>query len=278
MMPTPTPPTPSTSSTSTPILNVFDHMMRHSAGSEPVRYAITFGEDGAFPTPPTREGFTPTELHDIKALLCSTYGVRADVYELNEALAGSTNGADLVENRAALLVVRGGLDALMEDGSRIADSLLCEQRRCVYKTQHDNRTRDQLKKRRSRDVHHFDAADLSGNFPHLSRFRDALPKWLGEKARNLAPKANRYHAIDGGIGFHGDVERNRVVCLTLGASMVLRYKWLAPADEIGPLGMMDIRLFHGDIYVMSEKATGYDWHNEAVLRVVHAAGSRKYIG
>ena len=34
---------------------------------------------------------------------------------------------------------------------------------------------------------------------------------------------------------------------------------------------------HGDIYVMSEKATGYDWKKRNRLTVRHAAGCEKYL-
>ena len=34
---------------------------------------------------------------------------------------------------------------------------------------------------------------------------------------------------------------------------------------------------HGDIYIMSEKATGYDWKKRSKVRVVHGAGYKSYI-
>ena len=39
----------------------------------------------------------------------------------------------------------------------------------------------------------------------------------------------------------------------------------------------DINVNHGDIYIMSEKATGHDWRLRSKVRVVHAAGHIKYI-
>lgn len=48
-----------------------------------------------------------------------------------------------------------------------------------------------------------------------------------------------------------------------------------------PLGdPVDIRVEHGTVYVMSEKATGNDWMSRSKYRVVHGAslpGNKKYI-
>jgi|694.fasta_scaffold32638_1 hypothetical protein len=46
-------------------------------------------------------------------------------------------------------------------------------------------------------------------------------------------------------------------------------------NEYGPI---DINVKHGDIYIMSEKASGFDWLKSKRYRLVHAAGSIKYIG
>ena len=40
---------------------------------------------------------------------------------------------------------------------------------------------------------------------------------------------------------------------------------------------IDIKVNHGDIYIMSEKATGYDWRCRSKVRVVHAAGNANYL-
>ena len=40
---------------------------------------------------------------------------------------------------------------------------------------------------------------------------------------------------------------------------------------------VDVYVRHGDVYVMSEKATGFDWRLRSKTRVVHAAGAAKYV-
>ncbi|CAK9033689.1 unnamed protein product [Durusdinium trenchii] len=116
------------------------------------------------------------------------------------------------------------------------------------------------------------------SLPHLSAFRAALTERLGAKAEGLCAEGNHYFDASTGIGFHGDSERKLLVCtVSLGCSSTLRYCWRMPgSSENGP--SVDIEVHHGDVYVMSEKATGFDWRRTSKVRVVHAAGSAKYIG
>ena len=117
-----------------------------------------------------------------------------------------------------------------------------------------------------------------GALPHLSALRAELPSLLGPKAAGLNAEGNHYYEAESGIGFHGDAERKVVVCLSLGAPSVLRYHWRLPGSSAHELQAIDVALGHGDMYVMSEKATGYDWLSRSKVRVVHGAGAAKYIG
>ena len=122
------------------------------------------------------------------------------------------------------------------------------------------------------------------SLPILARVRnELLPKLFGNKARGLYAEGNYYFEEKSGIGFHGDAERKIVVCLSVGGPSTIRFRWRlagasswADAEHSNP--SVDIRIGHGDIYVMSEKATGYDWKKRSLVRVVHAAGSGHYIG
>ena len=69
-----------------------------------------------------------------------------------------------------------------------------------------------------------------------------------------------------------------MICLSLGGSSVLRYHWRFPGSSEHTLRGIDLRVGHGDVYIMSEKATGFDWKKRSRVRVVHGAGSDKYIG
>src|SRR5690606_9210135 len=72
------------------------------------------------------------------------------------------------------------------------------------------------------------------------------------------------------IGWHGDTERRVVIGCRLGAEYPLSYKWYHRSSPISD--HMTIYLQHGDIYIMSEKATGYDWKKSSILTLRHSAG------
>ena len=94
--------------------------------------------------------------------------------------------------------------------------------------------------------------------PLLGKIRDTLPDFIGEKAVGLACEGNYYYdSSKCGIGFHGDGERKRVVGLRLGASIPLHYQWFERSLPIGQRFIVDLN--HGDLYIMSEKAVGFDW-------------------
>lgn len=45
-----------------------------------------------------------------------------------------------------------------------------------------------------------------------------------------------------------------------------------PDSSEHTLNPIDIKVNHGDIYIMSEKATGYDWKSRSKVIIVHAVG------
>ena len=68
-----------------------------------------------------------------------------------------------------------------------------------------------------------------------------------------------------------------MIGLNLGKSSVLRYFWRPPNSCEHVFNPIDIHVSHGDVYIMSEKASGDDWRDESIYRLVHAAGSRKHL-
>ena len=69
-------------------------------------------------------------------------------------------------------------------------------------------------------------------------------------------------------------ERKIVIAIRLGDNMPLKYRWYRNGDKIGDA--VELMLGHGDIYFMSEKATGYDWKKQSIYTLRHAAGAAKY--
>ena len=102
--------------------------------------------------------------------------------------------------------------------------------------------------------------------------------YLGEKARGLIAELNHYYDVSKcGIGFHGDTERRIVICVRLGASFPMNYYWYENSKRVGK--RIEIPgLEEGDIYIMSDKAGGWDWklRRNRRLTLRHAAGCSKY--
>lgn len=111
--------------------------------------------------------------------------------------------------------------------------------------------------------------------PMLKDMRNNLHKYLGAKSRKLMCEGNLYYDINKcGIGWHGDSERKKVIGVRLGCSMFLKYQWFHKSKPIGEI--KTIKLDNGDIYIMSEKATGYDWKSRNKITLRHCAGALKY--
>jgi alkylated DNA repair dioxygenase AlkB len=111
--------------------------------------------------------------------------------------------------------------------------------------------------------------------PLLKMIREKLPEYVGEKARNLFAEGNYYYDVKKtGIGYHGDAERKIVIALRLGASMPLCFQWYKNSKPVGET--KKLMLNDGDVYMMSEKATGNDWKTRKIYTLRHSAGCDKY--
>ena len=117
----------------------------------------------------------------------------------------------------------------------------------------------------------------------VERLRNDIAKGLitiGSKTKVLinVVEGNRYYDLKTtGIGFHGDTERVVVICLTIGGGIKgfpMRWNWFHQGYPIG--NPIDLTIFDGDVYIMSEKALGADWKKKTFPTVRHAAGHNKY--
>lgn len=264
-------------------------------GIDTVRYAITFGEVAILHIGTTeygskrREvGFTVTELEELAQKVNTQVPGCAEVFHISEVLPPHLQTQ---ENQAATLVIRNGA-SFVSGRHDFANKLLEEQKQSVSydRKYYDVRTR-RTKNKRARYNVVFGEEELAHNddytrctvksfakLPYLCALRSALSDKLGERAQGLSAEGNLYYDDACGIGFHGDSERKVVICVSLGKRSCLRYHWRLPRTSAHTLPPVDIEVGHGDIYVMSEKATGYDWRFSSKVRVVHAAGAAKYIG
>lgn len=114
-----------------------------------------------------------------------------------------------------------------------------------------------------------------GDVPLTQHMREKLPTYFGKKAEELQLEGNYYYDVKScGIGFHGDTERRKVIGIRLGAKFPLHYQWFYYGKPIGDRFILEPE--HGDFYVMSDKATGYDWKKKSLTTLRHAAGSDKF--
>lgn len=72
------------------------------------------------------------------------------------------------------------------------------------------------------------------------------------------------------IGLHGDTERRLVVAFRLGASFPIFYQWYQWSKTVGHTIKFDLN--NGDMYIMSDKAVGFDWKKKKIHTLRHAAG------
>jgi alkylated DNA repair dioxygenase AlkB len=105
--------------------------------------------------------------------------------------------------------------------------------------------------------------------PNTKLLRSKIMELCSEE--NLACEANYYYDVNKcGIGWHSDKERKKVIGVRLGCSMPLAYRWYKNNKIVGS----DFKyvLNNGDIYVMSEKAVGFDGKKRKIYTMRHAAG------
>ena len=112
------------------------------------------------------------------------------------------------------------------------------------------------------------------DIPLTRSLRDKL-KVFGKEFEDLYAEGNFYYDVKKCyIGYHGDTERSKVIGVRLGEDFPLHFRWYQNGKET-PYEVT-IPLSGGDIYIMSEKATGNEWKKRSekwTLR--HAAGEKK---
>lgn len=244
-------------------------------------FTITFGEQAENHVGMQKigkkadEGFTPEELRRVAAEL-KKLNVVCELIDLK------IDG--LVTEEACVLVIRNGVCELLGDDSA-ADELQAEQEglevdkkafmrgRVVNKIARHNLCFDD--ESQEPDYENGKGRIIAfKDVPVTETVRVALREWFGEKADKLKGELNAYYNIKiCSIGFHGDAERKRVIAVRLGAMFPLFLQWYQHSEKVGPL--FEIELGHGDIYCMSEKATGHDWKKRIEPTLRHAAGSKK---
>ena len=208
------------------------------------------------------------------------------------AVAARVEGASVVElggqggDEACVLVLKGGVNMLLKDPEG-ADNLLAESvskpfdstflnvKRKVVQTKHGRYNNCYADAPQNPDIPNGKGTVVAfGDAPVMAKLRAALPEMLGEEAEGLFAETNYYKDVTDkkvGIGWHGDGERRVVIGMRVGpAGLPLRFRWY---HRFAPVGQeIVIGLNHGDLYVMSDKATGHDWKSPSKMTLRHGVG------
>jgi len=248
-------------------------------------YTITFGDQAENNVGMqkigkiSKIGFSFNELEEFYQFFKNDF--KMEFINLNEKGLYESKYEEIVEetDKACLLVLRNFITN--------ADDLYNEQKKLIY----DSKAlmRGQVKNKLARHNICFDHKSQKADYekgkgtiisyddvPLLKILLNKLPKIFGLKAKDLVAEGNHYYDITkNGIGFHGDSERKKVIAIRLGATIPLHYQWFQNSKPIG--NRIKLILNHGDMYVMSEKAVGYDWKKRKIATLRHAAGCKKYL-
>ena len=226
------------------------------------------------------KGFTVEELKEIKKNLEKNFEIECELIDLNVGLKDT----DIKGENACILIVRNGVNLFLNEKFSLEqinkelvdldwDSKAKMYGRIVQKHARHNLCFADYSQEPNYEIGKGRIVCYS-DLPCLSLIRDKIGE-LNNKAKNLFAEGNLYYDVRNcGIGYHGDAERKIVVALRLGMSMPLHYQWFCGGSPVGT--KIELILNNGDLYIMSEKATGFDWKKKKIPTLRHAAGCPKY--
>ncbi len=226
-------------------------------------------------------GFSLEDLRQAKQWF-DQHGAETNIFDLNYPIENNNIYPD---DEAYLLVIRHGVKCILGDKS--VDNLMSEliklpwdQKALMYGRVVNKNARHNLCFGDFEQTPNYEkgmGTILSfNNLPLLAMLRKTLADIIGMDYKELVAEGNYYYdASKCGIGYHGDSERMKVIGVRLGATIPLVFQWYQNGDAYGEKMRFDIN--HGDIYVMSEKATGNDWKKKTIYNLRHAAGCNAYV-
>ena len=245
-------------------------------------YTVTFGDVAENHARMQQIGTLANAGYSVEKLrqLAETLSAKGVVCELIDLAQKWEGEGEVVE--AAVLVIRKGVQFIL--GEDDTSDVMAE---------HDVLDMDQHALMRGRVVNKharwnlcFDDNDQEPDYaagkgrivayrhiPLTHRIRNAVQQWMGDD--QLKGEANYYYDVEKcGIGYHGDSERKKVVAFRMGGGMSLYYQWFQNSEPVGK--RICVELEDGDMYAMSEKAVGFDWHKKIIPTLRHATGCDKY--
>jgi len=258
---------------------------------ENTRIALTFGDAGenhvgmemVGKLGKAGSGFSPGDLQTIGQWMTKTYKLKVELHVLTIPES---------KEEASVLIIR---DYISYD---IQKNIFSEMQSFDWdRKYYDTRRKKVLNKHARSNVVLLEAVEQhpdydnkkgrivdSNKLPFFATFKadmirrfDSALKGRGIRIGPLICEGNQYFDLKKcGIGYHGDAERRKVICLSLGCdNYPMRWQWFKDSVPVGD--PFKFRLNSGDVYVMSEKAVGHDWKRRSIYTLRHAAGAAKYL-
>lgn len=235
-------------------------------------------------------GFTVQDLTKIKQYL-ATLNKQADLIDLSNTMA---IGPDKQKKEAAVLILRNYLDETE------INQLYQELTSVPWDNKYwDTRRQKVLNKRARENLLFLKGVSQEADYPNkkgrivdinsLSKFDEILTQLFDiinqetdGKAQHLIAEGNRYFKkkmidsklknVKNGIGWHGDAERRKVICLCIGGVQYpMHWQWFYKHKPLN-LNPYKVALNSGDVYIMSEEAVGQRWKNSSEYTMRHSAG------
>jgi alkylated DNA repair dioxygenase AlkB len=226
------------------------------------------------------KGFSLEELQHIRRYF-DERGCSTELLNLNELLFEDDEEKDKAEP-AYVLVLRDGLGTLLSPSEKKEfyeeqDQLEKDKKVKMYGRVVNKHARHNLCF--ADEGHASDYENGMGtvvafrDVPCLSKVREMIHEITGKR---LYAEGNYYYDTRKcGIGYHGDAERRLVVGIRVGEEMPLHYRWYKNSRVVSKT--LKLSLGDGDMYVMGEKAVGFDWKMRSKYTLRHAAGAAKFL-
>lgn len=189
---------------------------------------------------------------------------------------------------AYVLIVRNAIDVILKDIEKTSDNMYDEQKilnvdkkALMYGRVVNKHARHNLCfSNKSQEPDYVNGKGRIVSFddvPLTNYVRKKISEIIGDIGQDLQAEGNYYYDRDKcGIGYHGDSERLKVIAVRLGKPIPLCFLWFYKNKYVdGITYISDLK--NGDIYIMSEKATGNDWKKKNIYTLRHSAGCGKYI-
>jgi hypothetical protein len=227
------------------------------------------------------KGFNLDDLIRFKNYFDEFEDVTSTIYNLKE-LAGLTDNDDVPD--AYVLIVNNAVNAVLNEIHADHDELFNEQLLLPYDRKAFMRGRV-VNKHARWNICFSDFTqlpDYENKKGTIINFDDVpLTKYIKEKIEIITESVLQgegnyyYDTSKTGIGFHGDSERKKIIAVKLGEIIPFEYQYYYQGEPVGE--RIHLQSGNGDIYVMDEVSSGFNWKRRKVYTLRHAVGCKKYL-